>query len=179
MAFRATADYIRQRLFSNLLEDNEKLKREISSLEQNNHHIISTQKKEVKELRDTMKNKEKESEKEKKEVKELKKEVEFYKGDIHKLRDTLRNNEKELNAYKRDACKYESNYTTLIAQQKEEMNQMVLKHSEELKAVTECGEKDMNEARMKVQQLKEQLEGKEKELEDMKNFKEKVRNLML
>ena len=169
MAFRATADYIRQRLFSNLLEDNEKLKREISSLEQNNHHIISAQKKEVKELRDTMKNKEKESEKEKKEVKELKKEVEFYKGDIHKLRE-------ELNSYKGDAYNYESNYTNLIAQQKEEKNQMVLKHSEELKAVTECGENDMNEARMKVQQLEEQLEGKEKEL---KNFKEKVRNLML
>lgn len=176
MAFRATADYIRQRLFSNLLEDNEKLKKEISSLEQNNHHIISAQKKEVKELRDTMKNKEKESEKEKKDVKELKKEVEFYKGDIHKLRDTLRNNEEELNSYKRDAYKYESNYKNLIAQQKEEKNQLVLKHSEELKAVTKCGENDMNEARMKVQQLEEKLEGKEKEL---KNFKEKVRNLML
>ena len=56
---------------------------------------------------------------------------------------------------------------------------MVLKHSEELKAVTKCAENDMNEARMKVQQLEEKLEGKEKELEAMMNFKEKVRNLML
>ena len=176
MAFRTTADYIRQRLFSNLLEDNEKFKREISSLEQNNHQIISTQKKEVKELRDTVKNKEKESEKEKK---ELKKEVELYKGDIHKLRDTLKNKEEELNSYKRDVYNYESNYKNLITKQKEEKNEMVLKHSEELKAVTKCGENDMNEARMKVQQLEEKLEGKEKELEAMKNFKEKVRKLML
>ena len=164
MAFRTTADYIRQRLFSNLLEDNEKFKREISSLEQNNHQIISTQKKEVKELRDTVKNKEKESEKEKK---ELKKEVELYKGDIHKLRDTIKNKEEELNSYKRDVYNYESNYKNLITKQKEEKNEMVLKHSEELKAVTKCGENDMNEARMKVQQLEEKLEGKEKELEDV------------
>ena len=176
MAFRTTADYIRQRLFSNLLEDNEKFKREISSLEQNNDKIISIQKKELKELRDTVKNKEKESEKEKK---ELKKEVELYKGDIHKLRDTLRKNEEELNSYKRDVYNYESNYKNLITKQKEEKNEMVLKHSEELKAVTKCGENDMNEARMKVQQLEEKLEGKEKELEAMKNFKEKVRKLML